>query len=226
LHLIGAPINRKERTMKRNWISWLLVMLLGIAGEQAIAIPIGGAYVPEGATHTGTGLFMRGGATWTYDAQTEQMSYRVTTAEFWASDSGDRPSDSTVTGLIAWTASIDAYGKLKGNGVASIVLDIGNGLELLASGNVIDFAFDRGFCYPGEADFCTYTIPQVTVKADFVDSRVREWFGDLFLIRTFLGWSFPGVEDNQLTSFSCGPVARNASRTMTSSPTTFPSRSN
>jgi hypothetical protein len=197
-----TPINRKGITMNRNWISGFLVVLCGIACEQAIAMPIGGAYVPEGATRTGEGFFMRSGGTWAYDAVAEQMSYRVPGGEFWSPD-GVVPSASRVSGLIAWTAPIDIYGNLKDYGVASVVLDIGNGLELLASGRVIDFAFDRGFCYPAPADFCTYTIPQVTVEVDFVDSRVRAWFGDLFLIRNFVQMSFGNVEDNRLVTFNC-----------------------
>lgn len=163
---------------EKSWFKVLaLIATLG-AAQSAYAIPIpngvetGGFYT--GANHIGTAVLA-------YDDLTGNMSYQAGGGRIY--DLGFAPSPyADSTGLFSWNANVNQSGQLQGTGSASFMLDIGNGVELLASGQVVDFGFRNGSgCFgPGNA-LCTGLSPQVAIQTTFVDPRIADYLGDLWL---------------------------------------------
>jgi hypothetical protein len=189
---------QEAEVLQKSWLKVLALITTLAAAHSAFAVPI-----PSGALTGGfyTGANRVGSAVLNYDSLTGNMSYQAGGGSlhdhrFASSPYGD------VNGLFSWSANVNRNGQLQGTGTASFMLDIGNGIELLASGQVVDFGFRNGTaCFGGNA-LCLGNSPQVAIQTTFVDPRISAYLGDLWLWTgsMALSWS---TGSPLLPSFQC-----------------------
>lgn len=174
--------------------------------------------VPDGATQVGYARLL--GAQLTYDADTGVMSYRLdyTNAGFFpiTLGLGDRffgDDNPQYDGFFSWTARISRTGELLDSGSAAFLLDLGSGLELVATGSVVDFGFRNNGLYCGEpppdlnpppdpSRRCILDVPQVAITANYVDSRFSDYLGNFWISGAWVQIYQPEIALAQ--SFSCG----------------------
>lgn len=149
-------------------------LLLWAYSSGASAIPFDPVSVPAGATNTG---FLYSGsltgvetASFNYDHSAGLMSYSVLRVDGFGLG--------TVDALMTWGMSVNELGELQGSGNASIGLDLGHGIELVASGSIQDFGFENVSCSSGQ---CTLIRPQLLVATSFVDPRFSSFVGKSWL---------------------------------------------
>ena len=176
--------------MGKFWISLGAAVVFNcMTPHIAAAIPFDPARVPDGATEVGrffSGVNFVGTAALAYDSSSGQLSYHVGGGDFVPANTLDPLGP--FTGLFGWTAVIDQLGEIQGTGAASMILDLGNGPELLATGTVVDFGFRSVSCFPAGAADCLsfFSHPQVSIEMSFVDPRIAQFLGDFWLWEGFL----------------------------------------
>ena len=149
-------------------------LLLWAYSSGASAIPFDPVSAPTGATNTG---FLYSGsltgvetASFSYDQPSGLMSYSVHRVDGFGLG--------TVDAFMTWGMTVNALGELQGTGSASIALDLGHGIELVASGLIQDFGFESVSCSSGH---CTLIRPQLLVETSFVDPRFSSFVGKSWL---------------------------------------------
>jgi hypothetical protein len=159
-----------ENLMRIFWTA----LLLWAYASGASAIPFDPVSAPAGATNTG---FLYSGsltgvetASFNYDQASGLMSYSVHRVDGFGLG--------TVDALMTWGMTVNALGELQGAGTASLALDLGHGIELVASGLIQDFGFQDVFCGPGT---CQLHRPQLLVETSFVDPRIASFVGKSWL---------------------------------------------
>jgi hypothetical protein len=191
-----------------RWTKVVTIFLLCGAGHFASATPM----IPLGAESTG-GTFNTASnrveaINFNYDNSTGHMTYSANGGGLSLPDVPP-PFGRDADGLFAWTANINRDGTLNGIGAMSFALDIGNGIELLATGKVVDFGFGAEptcFGQPLPA-VCDIRHPQVAIEITYIDARIAS-LGNLWLWKGFVS-SNHGHGPLDLHSFDCNRATRN-----------------
>jgi hypothetical protein len=170
LQIIRQHCPFTEISMRIFWTA----LLLWAYSSSALAIPFDPVSAPAGATNTG---FLYSGslsgvetASFTYDNTSGSMSYSVHRADGFGLG--------TVDAFLSWGMTVNALGELQGSGNASLALDLGHGIEVVALGSIQDFGFENVSCSSGQ---CQLIRPQLLVETSFVDPRVSSFVGKSWL---------------------------------------------
>jgi hypothetical protein len=142
-----------------------------------------------------------------YDSETGVMSYRLVYPvspdwEFGNIGIGF-PFLSPATqynGFFSWTATLDpATGQLQDKGSAVLALELGSGLELVATGSVVDFGFRSSYCYveiapsdPDPVQRCILDLPLVGISIDYLDPRFSDYLGNYWTTGAWVQVYQPG----------------------------------
>jgi hypothetical protein len=124
-----------------------------------------------------------------YDADADQLTFSVLGPFDYSNrlcgapgrDCIDPPIDIEFGGLLAWTAGVDANGRVKNPGSMIWMGDFGNGLEALASGHLIGIGANEYGA--GELPFSTrYGNLQFLFDLEFLDQRVAGMGNQMILL--------------------------------------------
>jgi hypothetical protein len=149
-------------------------IILGLQTIPALALPIDGpAVLPQG-TDSSFYMYRSAQARFTYDAVSGLLQY---SSPFAAYISGTYPPDPP-QGRFDWHATVNRVGAVIGGGSANIWLDLGRGLELFASGVVMDIGSDDYGCWPG-SDPCEgiWYGPKMSARITYQNEEMAAAFG-------------------------------------------------
>jgi hypothetical protein len=175
-------------------------------------------------------LFLPGGWQYTYDADTGVMSYRLNYPPSPDSDPDFRnvhigenssfPPHSSYSGFFSWTATISQTGQVLDPGSAVLALELGSGLELVATGSVVDFGFRSAGVYCGSDPSpdgdptrrCILDRPRAAIAIDHIDPRFSDYLGNYWISGAWVQLYQPEASLSQ--SFRCtgGPDDLNCTR--------------
>lgn len=162
-------------------VSRVLALLLVCGSANAIPMPLVGVDQYEGY------VYLVGPKAFAYDASTGLVTYRAIgggdvydlTGSL-ADDFFNRRLAYALPSLFEWSAVLDETGKLMFGGAATLAIDFGSGLELVASGTVVDFQFDGNLC---NADYalCLVNRPWAKIQNTYTGGAHSDLFADTLL---------------------------------------------
>jgi PEP-CTERM motif len=180
LHYRKQELSELEGTDVRDVLA---LFTLCLCAAQAHAIPVTTPVdLPQDAVALGS-FYSNASSDWSlkFDATTRRMNYSVHMADIHPpGDHSAFPFGGTSFGLYTWTIGVDEQGKLIGDSGMSFAMDVGNGLELLATGKAIDFGFEYT-CWdaPPEAGLpCVMGMPKVLFETTYLDARIAQYMGN------------------------------------------------
>lgn len=188
--------------MQRRTLLRLFGVLVGLCiWNLGLALPI-----PAGAQRLGdfyTGATRVSASSFSFDSASGLMSYSANGGTISASAPSQPPPFGDRNGSFLWSATLDSTGNFLGPGAVSLALDLGSGLELLATGTVTGFGWRDGIdCFPqASPPVCFFQLPQVSMQMTYVDPRIDPYLGNFWL------WTGSMVRvgpTSSLMSFSCG----------------------
>lgn len=174
------------------------LLLLLAAPATATILPL-----PDEASWVGGWYDSSGPRVLAYDQNTGRMTYSAAKGGIYKGNEEWWFREDDNNGFFTWTATIDRHGNLVGTGAMSLTIDIGNGLELLATGDVVDFGFAEPPYCDLDPDGCLFVQPRVAIRTRFLDERLASFLGNYWVWAGSLELSMPGI-DPLLSSFRCG----------------------